>query len=190
VEIGIDRPVLSFTNGEVTDIARRALERNASAIIENRQAVGSVAGNQFLADTNVATVTGTYIPNAAIGVVETEFAKVGGQGTIYLSPLVASYLAAGDLLTEKDGKLYTTTRESLVVVGNYGAKGPAGATAAAGTQWIFGHLGKPQLLLSEAMVFDAFDQATNQPHARAELVAAVLWNPGQWATLAGVDDGV
>jgi hypothetical protein len=189
VEIGIDRPVLAFTNGEVTDIARRAIERGTSAIVENRQATGSVAGNQYLTDSNVTTVTGTYIPTAAIGAIETRFAQIGGQGTIYVSPMVASYLT-GDFLYEKDGKLYTITRDTLIVVGNYGNVGPGAATAAAGTQWIFGHLGRPQLFLSEVMVFDAFDQATNQPHARAERVAAVVWNPGQWATLAGVDDGV
>lgn len=187
IEVGVERPVL-YSSSQREDIARRAMERGQRSIIETRMATGSIVGNQYLGDANSTIASaGTFTPEAAIGVIQTQFATAGGQGTIYVSPLVAE--ALDEHLTEVDGKLYTQARHDLVIVGNFGSVGPGDAAAAAGTSWVMGHLGVPSLLLGEIMVFEAIDWKTNQPTLRAERVAAVVWNPFQWGVLASVDDG-
>ena len=185
IEVGVARPAASYSDQEREDIARRAIERGQRYIIETAMYTGSVLGNQFLVDANSTTISGgTYDPAAALGALQTEFARGGGQGTIYISPILAEILS--DRFEERDGKLWTTVRGDLVIVGSYGQTGPEAAAAGAGTEWMIGHLGIPCLLLSDIFVYDSFDHTNNEPVVRAERVAAVVWNPMQWAVVVDV----
>lgn len=192
VEVGVNRHQ-GYAPSDREEIARRVLERTQRRIIEQRMLLGTpgVPTNMFLADPATTTeVTGSWNAPQSIAVIQEQFATAGGHGTIYISPRVAQQMQ--DLLTEEDGKLYTKVRHDLVIVGTYGLNGPWPKVNApsTGSSWVYGHLGEPYLLLSdEPIITDAFDQATNQPTVRAEKVAAVVWNPGQWATLADIDNG-
>lgn len=187
IEVGVSRQEMSYSPEEQEAIARRVMERTERRIIEQRMLLGTPGTtNMFLADpTTTTTIAGTNSAIQAVAIIQTGFADAGGMGTIYVSPRVVEQMQ-GLLDEDSDGRLRTKIRGDLVIVGTYGVNGPWPQIAGAGTSWVFGHLGEPELFLSDAMVFDAYDQTTNTPTVRVEKVAAVVWNPGQWATLATI----
>ncbi len=60
-----------------------------------------------------------------------------GQGVIHVPRAVLPTLAAWNLVTERDGRLYTSAGNLVVVGGGYTGSGPDGSAPAAGTGWIF-----------------------------------------------------
>jgi hypothetical protein len=60
-----------------------------------------------------------------------------GQGLIHIPRSVLPTLAAWNLVTERDGRLYTTAGNLIVVGGGYTGSGPDGTAPADGTAWIY-----------------------------------------------------
>lgn len=60
-----------------------------------------------------------------------------GQGLIHVPRSVLPTLTAWNLVTERDGRLYTTAGNLIVVGGGYTGSSPDGAAPAAGTAWIY-----------------------------------------------------
>jgi hypothetical protein len=88
----------------------------------------------------------------ALGELEAELADCyAGQGVIHVPRVALPTLAAWNLLDERDGRLYTTAGNLVVVGGGYTGSSPAGAAPAEGTAWIyatgavFGYRGEVQV---------------------------------------------
>ena len=60
-----------------------------------------------------------------------------GQGVIHIPRSVLPTFAAWNLIVERDGRLYTTGGNLVVVGGGYTGSAPDGTTPAAGTAWIY-----------------------------------------------------
>ena len=82
-------------------------------------------------------VTGADVAHA-LGELEAELADCyAGQGLIHVSREALPTLAAWNLIAERDGRLYTTGGNLVVVGGGYTGSGPDGSAPAAGTTWIY-----------------------------------------------------
>jgi hypothetical protein len=82
-------------------------------------------------------VTGADVAHA-LGALEQELADCyAGQGLIHVPRSVLPTLAAWNLITERDGRLYTTAGNLVVAGTGYTGSGPDGAAPAAGTAWIY-----------------------------------------------------
>jgi hypothetical protein len=93
-----------------------------------------------------------------------------GQGIIHIPRTVLPTLAAWDLVTERDGRLYTTAGNLVAVGGGYTGSSPAGAAPAAGTEWIYA-TGAVFGYRSEVFVTqprDSIDRAENTMRMLAE----------------------
>lgn len=60
-----------------------------------------------------------------------------GQGVIHVPRIALPTLAAWNLIVERDGALFTTAGNRIVVGGGYTGTGPDGSTPAAGSTWMF-----------------------------------------------------
>jgi hypothetical protein len=87
---------------------------------------------------------------------------VGSAGTILMSPVDAAGIY--DLLTERDGKLYTKLTGSQVIIGNF----------VPGV--IYGVVGQVDLYLSDVIVNETVDRSTNEWIGQAERLAIVAFN--------------
>lgn len=186
IEAAWTRPV----GVEIKAFGERAMEQTESSLIELKLAEGAGStGAPYLSDANCTTLGTTAVsPIKGVGRIQQAFALIGGHGTIYVNPLIAASLAAGDFFEEIDGKLYDVARGDLIIVGNVGAKGKGPTTAAADASYIFGHLGEPILYLSEAQVYgdgmtEGIEYTTNTGIVRVEKTVVVEFNTGQWETL-------
>ncbi len=117
-------------------------------------------------------VTGAGVDVAdGLGRVEAELAACyGGQGLIHIPASALPTFAAWNLVTVRDGRLFTP-RGNLLVVGNgYANTSPAGVTAPAGSAWIyatgamFGY--RSEVLFTQAA--ESFDRAENTMKMLAE----------------------
>lgn len=74
----------------------------------------------------------------ALGELEADLATCyAGQGIIHVPRVALPTLAAWNLVEERDGRLYTTAGNLVVVGGGYTGSGPDGAAPADGTAWIY-----------------------------------------------------
>lgn len=179
------RPSGSYTNAEIEAMAHRAMEQTQSSKIEAVLCAGDPSTTApYLIDSN-CTKLGTTAVKAAVGLgrIQAAFAAIGGHGTVYVSPLIAAVLAQGNTFVEdNDGKLYTAARGDLVIVSNMGVAGPA-ATATGDDSFIYGHLGEPELRMSEIQIYLVPAADRNNTIVRVERTVSVTFAPGQWATL-------
>lgn len=60
-----------------------------------------------------------------------------GQGVIHVPRIALPTLAAWNLIVERDGALFTTAGNRIVVGGGYTGTGPDGTTPADGSTWMF-----------------------------------------------------
>lgn len=82
-------------------------------------------------------VTGADVVQA-LGELEADLAACyAGQGIIHVPRVALPTLAAWNLVEERDGRLYTTAGNLVVVGGGYTGTGPDGSAPAAGTAWIY-----------------------------------------------------
>jgi hypothetical protein len=83
------------------------------------------------------TVTGADVAQA-LGELEAELADCyRGQGVIHVPRVALPTLAAWNLVVERNGRLYTTAGNLVVVGGGYTGTGPDGSAPADGTTWIY-----------------------------------------------------
>lgn len=93
-----------------------------------------------------------------------------GQGIIHVPRIVVPTLAAWNLITERDGRLYTTAGNLVVVGGGYTGTGPDGTAPADGTAWmfatgaVFGYRGDVQVTSPR----DSIDRSANTMRMIAE----------------------
>lgn len=175
LNVQFERPG-GWSQDDVVRLATRALEQTETAALEEAVVYGDgTVGNQFIAD-NATTVTTTASgPAAAIGLIQQEFTEYGTAGTIYASPLVAQLLP--NLFLADGATLRTMVRRDLVIVGNLGSKKPDGSAATAGTSWLFGHLGEPEMRRGQIEVTTEFDHTINQHIVTATRTVAINFNP-------------
>lgn len=147
-------------------IAKDTLEAGSSAKLEYFLVSGSSEGagprNPLLAD---ATSVSASDPREAIGALEAAMldAPTGGAGTLYMSPAAA--IQAADALDEKDGKLYTKTTCSLVIVGNFPE------------QNVYGHVGDIDIYLGDIFIPETRDEYRSNEHVvMAERLAIAAYN--------------
>lgn len=117
-----------------------------------------------------AAVTGADAAQA-LGELEAELADCyAGQGVIHVPRVVLPTLAAWNLITERDGRLYTTAGNLVVVGGGYTNSGPDGSAPADDTAWIyatgavFGYRGDVQVSSPR----DSIDRSANTMRMIAE----------------------
>jgi hypothetical protein len=126
-------------------------------------------------DIVLQTVASTAVTGAdaahALGELEAELADCyAGQGVIHVPRVALPTLAAWNLLVERDGRLYTTAGNLVVVGGGYTGTGPDGSTPADGTAWIyatgavFGYRGDVQVHSPR----DSIDRSANTMRMIAE----------------------
>lgn len=115
-------------------------------------------------------VTGADVVQA-LGELEADLATCyAGQGIIHVPRVALPTLAAWNLVEERDGRLYTTAGNLVVVGGGYTGSGPDGSTPAAGTTWIyatgavFGYRGDVQVTSPR----DSIDRSANTMRMIAE----------------------
>jgi hypothetical protein len=174
--------------GDAATVGADALARVEQRQVETAFWTG-VAGGQpvvfphLAADTEVAdgqdiilqptatpTVTGADAAHA-LGALEQALATCyAGQGLIHVPPKALATLAGSSLVREVDGQLLTPAGNRVVVGGGYTGSGPDGASAAAGTSWIyatgpaFGY--RSDVYVSP--VRESLDRSTNTLHMLAE----------------------
>ena len=91
----------------------------------------------LLQPTATVCVTGADAAHA-LGALEDCLADCyAGQGVIHIPRAVLPTFAAWNLLVERDGALFTTAGNRIVVGGGYTGSAPDGTTPAAGTSWIY-----------------------------------------------------
>ena len=107
----------------------------------------------------------------ALGELEADLADCySGQGIIHVPRVALPTLAAWNLVEERDGRLYTTAGNLVVVGGGYTGSGPDGSAPAAGTAWIyatgavFGYRGDVQVTSPR----DSIDRSANTMRMIAE----------------------
>lgn len=107
----------------------------------------------------------------ALGELEADLADCyAGQGIIHVPRVALPTLAAWNLVEERDGRLYTTAGNLVVVGGGYTGSGPDGSAPAAGTAWIyatgavFGYRGDVQVRSPR----DSIDRSANTMRMIAE----------------------
>jgi hypothetical protein len=173
--------------GDAQNIARDALTRVEQQQVETAFWTGSAAGQPVVfphlaADTEVLdgdvvlqpvatpVVTGSDVA-VALGTLEQELADCyKGQGLIHVPPTALPTLAAWNLVTERDGRLYTAAGNLVVAGGGYTGTGPDGTAPAAGTAWIYatgaawGY--RSEVFLTQ--VRDSLDRSTNTLRMQAE----------------------
>lgn len=179
IELAIERPAGSFSEGRVAEIARTNLQVSGTAAMED-VLINGLTGttNAYLgASAGLTEVTaGTPVkPAVALGLIQEALAERAAHGTLHASPLVVNLLP--DLVEGEENKLFTKVRHDLVVVANVGTSGPGQAPADAGSRFIFAHLGEPELRMSEIDVQTTLDHATNRWTARATRIVAVTFDP-------------
>ena len=82
-------------------------------------------------------VTGADVAHA-LGELEAQLAGCyAGQGIIHVPRQALPTLAAWGLVTERDGRLFTSAGNLVAVGGGYPGTAPDGTTPAAGTVWIY-----------------------------------------------------
>jgi hypothetical protein len=145
------------------DIAALSLEAGTSAQLEALLWSGSGdQRNPLLSEGESVNASGN---RDAVGEIEAAMlaAPTGGAGTIYMSPSVA--IDCGDILYEDNGKLYTKTTCSLVIVGNF----PEDKVA--------GHVGEVDLYLGDVFFTDTRDEYRSNEHVvMAERLAIAAFN--------------
>jgi len=173
--------------GDAQNIARDALTRVEQQQVETAFWTGSAAGQPVVfphlaADTEVLdsdvvlqpvatpVVTGSDVA-VALGMLEQELADCyKGQGLIHVPPTALPTLAAWNLVTERDGRLYTAAGNLVVAGGGYTGTGPDGTAPAAGTAWVYatgaawGY--RSEVFLTQ--VRDSLDRSTNTLRMQAE----------------------
>lgn len=116
-------------------------------------------------------VTGGGDAAHVLGAVEQSLADCyHGQGMIHMAPSALPTFFAWDLVTERDGALWTRAGNRVVVGAGYTGSSPAGSAAAAGTSWIYA---TGQVFAYRSQVFspravEAFDRAENTQKMLAE----------------------
>lgn len=110
-------------------------------------------------------------PAEGLGVLEDCLSQCyAGQGLIHVSRAAEPTLAAWNLIEERDGALYTTSGNRVVVGGGYEGSGPDGTTPVAGTSWIyatgaaFGYRGDVRITAPN----ESIDRSTNTMRMIAE----------------------
>lgn len=155
--------------GDAATVAADALARIEGQQLEAAFWTGTAGGQEVVfphlaADAEVVdvndivlqTVASPVVTDAdaahALGELEAELADCyAGQGIIHVPRSVLPTLNAWNLVTERDGRLYTTAGNLIVVGGGYTGTGPDGTAPAAGTAWIyatgavFGYRGEVQV---------------------------------------------
>lgn len=173
--------------GDAQNIARDALTRVEQQQVETAFWTGSAGGQPVVfphlaADTEVLdgdvvlqpvatpVVTGSDVAQA-LGTLEQELADCyKGQGLIHVPPTALPTLAAWNLVTERDGRLYTAAGNLVVAGGGYTGAGPDGTAPDAGTAWIYatgaawGY--RSEVFLTQ--VRDSLDRSTNTLRMQAE----------------------
>jgi hypothetical protein len=103
---------------------------------------------------------------AAVGIVEAKLLDggdhVGGAGTIYMNPILAT--DAWGLLDQTDGGLRTKTTGSKVVIGNFEHPN------------VYGHPGEVDVYLGDINVSEVWHRAENEHIVQAERAAVAVWN--------------
>lgn len=140
---------------DAATVAADALDRVEQQQVEAAFWTGTAAGQQVVfphlaADTEVldshdivlqptASVCVTGQDAAyALGALEACLADCyAGQGLIHVPRDAEPTLAAWNLLEKRDGGLFTTAGNRVVVGGGYTGSGPDGTAATAGTSWIY-----------------------------------------------------
>ena len=109
---------------------------------------------------------GSYSATGAVGAVEAKLLDaadhIGQAGTLMMSPRSAAEI--GTLLVERDGKLYTRSTGSLVIIGNF---------APPTTVW--GVAGDVDVYLSEIEITETQEHRSNELVLRAERFAVAVW---------------
>lgn len=123
-------------------------------------------------------VTGGGDAAHVLGAVEQSLADCyHGQGLIHMAPSALPTFSAWDLVTERDGALWTRAGNRVVVGAGYTGSSPAGSAAAAGTSWIYA---TGQVFAYRSQVFsprpvEAFDRAENTQKMLAERTYLFGW---------------
>lgn len=115
-------------------------------------------------------VTGADVAQA-LGELEADLAACyAGQGIIHVPRVALPTLAAWNLVEDRDGHLYTTAGNLVVVGGGYTGSGPDGSAPVAGTTWIyatgavFGYRGDVRVMSPR----DSIDRSANTMRMIAE----------------------
>lgn len=157
---------------DAVEIARQTLEAGTSAQLEEFLWSGATEGdgprNPYLMLGALAGLASSAL--RAVGLIESALlaSPTGGAGTVYMSPVTAS--RAADALVERDGRLYTKTTCSLVVVGNF--------ARSEGFDIVAGHVGEIDVYLSEIVITDTRDEYRRNDYVvMAERLAIAAFNP-------------
>lgn len=139
-----------------------------------------LAANTALADPNqiilqpaatpVVTGTGTDVASG-LGQLEQQLASCYvGKGLVHIPRSALPTFQAWDLVEDRDGALYTTAGNRVVVGGGYPGTSPAGAAAAAEQTWIYATgaaFGYRSDIFVQQMPGD-FDRTKNTVHLQAQ----------------------
>lgn len=174
---------------EVKEAAKDALDIVVQKSVEKELWEGGIAklladstGNRNFAGSLAVDVTptaGTGIkPRYAQAVLEGALGEstIGYQGVIHAPRIVASTLK----LKPKDDTLFTNLGTKVIAGVGYSSIGPTGATAPAGSAWMYA-TGPVTILLGEIEVVpeklnQAIDTAVNQISYFVDRPAAILWS--------------
>lgn len=173
---------------DATTVAVDALERVEQQQVEAAFWTGTAAGQQvvfphlaaaadvedgqdiLLQPTASVCITGADIVHG-LGALEACLADCyAGRGVIHVPRVAEPTLAAWGLIVERDGGLFTTAGNRVVIGGGYTGSGPDGTPAPDGTAWIyatgamFGYRGDVKM----SRPTDSIDRSTNTMRMIAE----------------------
>jgi hypothetical protein len=130
-----------------------------------------VDGNDILLQPTASIcITGADVVHG-LGALEACLADCyAGQGIIHVPRVAEPTLAAWNLIEDRDGQLYTTSGNRVVVGGGYTGTGPDGTAPADGTTWLyatgaaFGYRGDVRMMSPR----ESIDRSTNTMRMIAE----------------------
>lgn len=174
----VRRPAGSYDFDMVSEIAIELLSNNVSPVIASRLVYGDSGEttNPYVAEDAVDLSTPVN-PVEALGALQNVLGQYGTHATIYMNPHAAAALEK-QLVVADNGILYTKARGDCVVVeGTIGSFTPDGDEVDSGETYIFAHLGKPDLRMSDVEVFEGIDHATNDRYVRATQTVVATFEP-------------
>jgi hypothetical protein len=136
----------------------------------------SGAVNGYLADGHANVITGLFDPLEALGLLEEQAraALLGQQVNIHM-PLVM-LPQYGQILTERNGTLFTQSGAKVIADAGYDGSGPADAAATPGQVWMYA-TAPVQVRLAAIATYDFPSVANNTRTFVAERAAAATYDP-------------
>lgn len=181
---------------EAFDIARKRLlaweQYEVERIFWTGNTVNSVInpslslGNDQCSISPVTLSGAAVSPASALHLLESNLsATVPCGGVIHIPKGTETFLATQQLLTERDGKLFSPAGYEIVTGAGYPGTGPSAAAPAAGATWIFA-TGPMVIVRSEVMVFqrdvkESVNRSVNTIEVRAERFYSVGYSCANFA---------